>query len=265
MSWIKIQNGLVSNKKTARLAREMKWSKLEAVGFLVSFWVWAIENCEDGQLKDITDTEIAFGVGVDKVDGIVTALISSGLVDESPLRIHDWTEHQKDFLWGKYKDKPDKRKELLQSYSGVTPELHSGKTERKKERKKERGEERKDPPTIHDVRQMAEAENIQADPDKFFHYQEAKGGWGGMIDWKAAFRYWARTEFSKSQQYPTQAKENPIWEDKEAESIKKKNNWHDAHLKGGVCSFCGSTIEGLGICFCPQYTNEFKKFCGGLK
>ena len=96
MSWIKIQNGLVSNKKTARLAGQMKWKKLEAIGFMVSLWIWALENCEDGQLRDISDGEIAFAVGLDSAYGILKALKSSGFVDENPLRLHDWAAHQHD-------------------------------------------------------------------------------------------------------------------------------------------------------------------------
>lgn len=258
MSWIKIQNGLVTNKKTARLAREMKWSKLQTVGFLVSFWVWAVENCEDGLLKDTSDTEIAFGVGVENMDGIKNALVSSGLVDENPLRIHDWVEHQKDFLWGKYKDKPEKRQELLQSYTGVTPEQHSGKTERKKERKIDIGEGPH--PTIQDVKELAEAEGLKADHCKFYHYQEARG-WKDIKDWKASFRYWCSSEFKDKAPVQSTPQERPVWEDKEGPKIKKKNDWHERHLKGGKCYFCGHTVATFGVCGCKAYSTAFSSFC----
>ena len=125
MSWIKIQNGVVTNKKTARLAGQMKWKKLEAVGFLVSFWIWALENCEDGLLKDISDNEIAFAVGLENADGILHALQIAGLVDKNPLRIHDWPEYQHEFLRTKYRREPEKHQEIIQLYrysTGTTPD-----------------------------------------------------------------------------------------------------------------------------------------------
>jgi hypothetical protein len=120
MAWIKIQAGLVTNKKTARLAGQMKWKKLEAVGFLVSFWIWALENCEDGQLRDITDTELAFAVGMENMDGILEALKTSGLVDLDPLRIHDWPEHQNDYLRSKYRKSPEKLEAVQHQYRTST-------------------------------------------------------------------------------------------------------------------------------------------------
>lgn len=120
MSWIKIQAGLISNKKTARLAGQMKWKKLEAVGFLVSFWIWAIENCEDGQLKDITDAEIAFAVGLENAEGILKALKTAGLVDYPPARIHDWPEHQVDFLRARYRKNPEKHQKIIDQYRSST-------------------------------------------------------------------------------------------------------------------------------------------------
>lgn len=263
MSWIKIQNGLVSNKKTARLAREMKWDKLRTVGFLVSFWVWAIENCEDGLLRDITDTEIAFGVGVENMDGILSALKASGLVDDSPLRIHDWCEHQKDFLWGKYKDKPEKRHELLQSYSRATPELHLGKTERKKERERNIGEGSR-PPTIQDVKSLAEAEKLKADPEKFFHYQSSKG-WKDIVDWKASFRYWCTTEFSDKAPaaVPKPASPRPTGPSLK-DIVDKKNSWHENHIIDGKCKFCGKSVPEKDICRCDSYTEAYYEFCRKL-
>ena len=120
MSWLKIQAGLVTNKKTARLAGQMKWKKLEAVGFLVSFWIWALENCEDGQLRDITDSELAFAVGMENMNGILDTLKTSGLVDSEPLRIHDWPEHQNDYLRSKYRKSPEKLEAVQRQYRTST-------------------------------------------------------------------------------------------------------------------------------------------------
>ena len=137
MAWIKIQNGLVTNKKTARLAGQMKWTKLQAVGFLVSFWIWAVENCEDGQLKDITDNEIAFAVGLESAEGILRALRVSGLVDNTPLRIHDWPEYQHEYLRGKYRREPEKHQKIIDLYRVCTGTVPDRERDRERDRKKE--------------------------------------------------------------------------------------------------------------------------------
>lgn len=137
MSWIKIQNGLVTNKKTARLAGQMKWKKLEAVGFMVSFWIWALENCEDGQLKDISDNEIAFSVGLDTAPGILEALKIAGFVDGKPLRIHDWPEYQHEFLRAKYRREPDKHQRIIDLYRYNTSTNTDRQIGRKEDRKKD--------------------------------------------------------------------------------------------------------------------------------
>ena len=137
MSWIKIQNGLVTNKKTARLAGQMKWKKLEAIGFMVSFWIWALENCEDGQLKDISDNEIAFAVGMDSAPGILEALKVSGFVDNKPLRIHDWPEYQHEFLRAKYRREPEKHQKIMDLYRRSTGTNTDRKTDRQIDSKKE--------------------------------------------------------------------------------------------------------------------------------
>lgn len=124
MSWLKIQAGLITNKKTARLAGKMKWKKLEAVGFLVSFWVWALENCEDGLLRDISDSELAFAVGIENAEGILDALKNAGLVDLNPLRIHDWPEHQGDYFRSKYRKSPGKYEKITSQYRTSTAPVH---------------------------------------------------------------------------------------------------------------------------------------------
>ena len=264
MSWIKVHNGLVSNKKTARLAGKMKWKKLEAVGFLVSFWIWAVENCEDGQLGDITDTEIGFAVGMENCEGILTALISSGLIDKEPLQIHKWVGHQYEYLRAKYRNSPDKLQQILdiaRYKHGTTPvQARIDKIrEDKRDKKDIRGGEA-DPPTLSQVRDYREAEHLKADPDKFHAWQSSKG-WAGVIDWKAAFRYWDRTEYpDKSTQLPVLPKINPADIHKEnMDSIDHANAWHDKHMAGGKCSFCKTKAVGLATCKCKAYTDGFNK------
>jgi len=127
--------------------------------------------------------------------------------------------------------------------------------------REERGGGEADPPTIHDVRGMAEAEGIKADPDKFFHYQTSKG-WKDLVDWKASFRYWARSEFVKTAP-PSPKAESRLWEDTAGDEVRRNNTWHGAHTKGGKCSFCGAKVPSLSVCQCPAYTEAFDAFRRG--
>lgn len=281
MSWIKIQNGLVSNKKTARLAKEMHWNRFQTVGFLVSFWIWAVENCEDGQLGDTTDTEIGFAVGMENCTGILEGLIVAGLVDKSPLQIHNWVEHQYEFLRTKYRNNTEK----LQQTLGTRPVQDRCKTgvrpvqDRidKRERERERGEGEfaelakiiikrgeQTPPTLSEVRGYGEAERLKTDPDRFFSWQVSRG-WAGVIDWKAALRYWDRTEYPDKISAP--APKTPRTNPADAhfanmEETKRRNLWHEKHLLNGKCSFCGVQVKALSICPCSKYTETFEKQFG---
>lgn len=121
MSWIKIQNGLVSNKKTARLAREMSWTRHQAIGFLVDFWIWAGENCDDGQLKDVTDADIGFATGLPNPEGVMAAMATVGLVDTEPrMQIHEWATHQRERIRSKYKRYPEKIESIESLYRNCT-------------------------------------------------------------------------------------------------------------------------------------------------
>jgi len=98
----------------------MKWPRHQAIGFMVDFWTWAAQSCDDGQLQDFTDLEISFSAGCEKIDGILDALIQVGFVDDNPRRIHDWGEHQKEFIRAKYKRQPEKAGQILDMYRTCT-------------------------------------------------------------------------------------------------------------------------------------------------
>lgn len=120
MSWIKIEHGLCKSRKIAKLSSAMGWSRHQAIGFMVDFWIWAAQSCDDGQLKDITDSEIAFAGGLEQAKGILAALVASGFVDQEPLRIHQWAEHQAEFLRSKYRRNPGQHQKIQDLYRACT-------------------------------------------------------------------------------------------------------------------------------------------------
>ncbi len=95
MEWLQVETTLPDHRKIARLASELKLSRVHAVGLVVCFWLWAVHNREDGILEDIdTDTIARVTDFKGKPEKLVSALCSCGLLDrlDSGYVIHDWEE-----------------------------------------------------------------------------------------------------------------------------------------------------------------------------
>lgn len=95
MEWLQVETTLPDHRKIARLASELKLSRVHAVGLVVCFWLWAVHNREDGVLEDIdTDTIARVTDFKGKPEKLVSALCSCGLLDrlDSGYVIHDWEE-----------------------------------------------------------------------------------------------------------------------------------------------------------------------------
>lgn len=96
MAWVKFHYDVVQNRKTDRLATELKLQPYAAVGILASLWSWATEYAIDGDLTEYRDAAIARAVYWNRNAGIlVSSLIKCGFIDEEAGRrkIHDWDEH----------------------------------------------------------------------------------------------------------------------------------------------------------------------------
>lgn len=57
-------------------------------------WAYAAKNRPDGCFEKFTAAEIAMAIGYTKdASSMLQALLQAGFMDENPLRIHDWAEH----------------------------------------------------------------------------------------------------------------------------------------------------------------------------
>lgn len=93
MAWIELHQTLPTNKKTMRLESLLKIKTPQVVGHLCMLWLWAIDNAQDGSLKEFLPAEIAKVAGWDKKpDVFIDALRTSGFVDND-MCIHDWNEY----------------------------------------------------------------------------------------------------------------------------------------------------------------------------
>lgn len=93
MAWIEVHDTLPSNKKIMRLRRALGISLNEAMGMLLSLWLWSLNNAEDGTLHDIEPADLAEILHFEgDPSQLVDALVGAGLLDRGTdeLRIHDW-------------------------------------------------------------------------------------------------------------------------------------------------------------------------------
>jgi hypothetical protein len=60
MAWLRVYQSLVNHKKTLAAARDLKIPPVHLIGHLVALWLWCIDNAPDGDLSDISPSDIAF-------------------------------------------------------------------------------------------------------------------------------------------------------------------------------------------------------------
>lgn len=107
MAWIELHQTLPGHRKTMRLRRILKIGTAQAVGHLCMLWLWALDNCQDGDVSGLLDCEIAEAAGYDgkKPEEFAGALRAAGFVDCEG-RIHDW-----DAYAGRLMDRREQTKE----------------------------------------------------------------------------------------------------------------------------------------------------------
>ena len=122
MPWISVHDH-VAGGKLRELAKHIKCSQKEALGILVSLWLWGLNNADQtGMLRSCDKLDIAEEVfskglseGLEKND-IVDGLIQQRWIDEvdGALYLHDWDvwqEHWYKFLKARDYDAERKRRE----------------------------------------------------------------------------------------------------------------------------------------------------------
>lgn len=129
MAWISVHESVVG-AKLRLFAKELNASQNEALGLLITLWLWGIHNADRyGKIVGATKSDVAKVIysGLnDKLNPIdsVDALIKTNWIDidEDGLYIHDWSEWQKQWYKAievRDKDRERKRREKLrQNESG---------------------------------------------------------------------------------------------------------------------------------------------------
>lgn len=134
MLWVKVSAELPRHSKLFKLARRLKISRHEALGYLVQLWSFVIVNYTNGEINANPD-EIAFGVDLNpkvKPQEFIDALCDCALpnvgflerTEDGNFRVHDWQEFS-----GSLEISREKNREKLKAWR----EKKKNKTESKTE------------------------------------------------------------------------------------------------------------------------------------
>ena len=99
LPWIQVYSNLAEHPKIYALVDRLGLRRnYEAVGIVVSLWLWAAKNAPNGDLSGFPERAIAAAIGVSgkKEKVLCKALVESGWLDEKSsggFLIHDWDEY----------------------------------------------------------------------------------------------------------------------------------------------------------------------------
>lgn len=104
-SFTKMSDDLLEHPKTKVTAKDLRIAPVHLVGHLYALWSGTKKFADDGDLSRFDDDMIAFlaEYGGDS-SKFVRSLQARGWLNEK--LIHDWIEHQRDWLISKYKNRP---------------------------------------------------------------------------------------------------------------------------------------------------------------
>lgn len=94
--WLQVDTTLPRHPKLARLARRLDIPKAQALGHLVSLWLWCLDYAPDGDLASFDSEEVAeAGLWEGDPTTFLDALAAAGFLEREgdALSIHDWYEY----------------------------------------------------------------------------------------------------------------------------------------------------------------------------
>ena len=127
MAWIELHQSLREHKKVYACSEVLGVSRLEMIGMLVSLWLWALDNAQDGALGGVSDRTIArvCDFPEKKAGKLVDALRTTGWLDEDKERnclvIHDWYDYAGKLMERRKSDR--ERKERSRKPAGKPQEI----------------------------------------------------------------------------------------------------------------------------------------------
>ena len=114
MAWIQVHQTLKDHRKVYAAADALDVDPAHALGLIVSFWLWALDNAPSGSLDGISNRMIARAAQwTGSADEFVEALKTAEFVDETPdggLELHDWQEYTGSLIEKREAEKQRSRK-----------------------------------------------------------------------------------------------------------------------------------------------------------
>jgi hypothetical protein len=112
MAWIEIHQSLPNHRKTLALGDELGIEPVQAVGHMVSFWLWALDNVPSGELAGVKPSIIARAAQwTGEADRLLQAMVGVGFLDyDGEYRIHNWHRYA-----GKLIDRREDNKERMRA------------------------------------------------------------------------------------------------------------------------------------------------------
>lgn len=135
MAWIEVHQELREHKKLYACAEDLKIGRVEMLGTVISLWLWALDNAQDGSLEGVSDRTIARVCGwpEKKAKVLVEALVVHGWLDRDGDRlvIHDWMEYAGRLMERREKDRKRKRRgaDSNGTSDGIPSEAHGSSAE----------------------------------------------------------------------------------------------------------------------------------------
>ena len=100
MGYVQVDQGIVTHRKTLRLARLLGESHYAVVGRLVALWSWSLDRAISGELRDVDAEMLADIMGWQgRPAELFEALISVGFLDiteDGQIRIHNWWAYKRE-------------------------------------------------------------------------------------------------------------------------------------------------------------------------
>ena len=114
MAWIQVHQTLKDHRKVYAAADALDVDPAHALGLIVSFWLWALDNAPSGSLDGISNRMIARAAQwTGDADEFVEALKTAEFVDETQdggLELHDWQEYTGSLIEKREAEKQRSRK-----------------------------------------------------------------------------------------------------------------------------------------------------------
>jgi hypothetical protein len=129
MAWIELHQTLREHRKMFACADALNLSRVQMIGTLVSLWLWALDNAQNGSLAGVSDKTIArvCDFPEKKAGKLVAALAEHGFLDYDGEHyfIHDWFDYAGKLMERREKDRSRKRKsakEIPDNSTGIPAE-----------------------------------------------------------------------------------------------------------------------------------------------